>query len=289
MTPVRAALFIVLQSLIYGFGDPISKFAFAVIPVYSALVIRYGIAVAVLILLFGKRIVRELRSSRFKPLIVPSISIGIAYVAGNVAISLTEATTVAFLRSLAIVFTPILAFLVYGISCSWKQLPIIFLMLVGLYLLCGVADKGFSGIGAGEILALVSAITLAGSLVFGKNALENTTPLALTMVQTVATGIITLLATLFIDGKIDFSNADGLSLAILAYIGIACTVGGYLLQNAALGAISAKTTALLQCSCPVITAGFSYVLLGERLTANGVIGCVIILVCLVVQSLIQDE
>lgn len=74
MTPVRAALFIVLQSLIYGFGDPISKFAFAVIPVYSALVIRYGIAVAVLILLFGKRIVRELRSSRFKPLIVPSIS-----------------------------------------------------------------------------------------------------------------------------------------------------------------------------------------------------------------------
>ena len=73
-------------------------------------------------------------------------------------------------------------------------MTIIFLMLVGLYLLCGVADKGFSGIGAGEILALVSAITLAGSLVFGKNALENTTPLALTMVQTVATGIIKLIS-----------------------------------------------------------------------------------------------
>ncbi|WP_027407190.1 DMT family transporter [Anaerovibrio sp. RM50] len=288
MTPVRAILFIILQSVIYGFGDPISKYAFEIVPVYSALVIRYGIAIAVLFLFAGERIIRDLKGSKIKPLILPSISIGIAYVVGNVAISLTEATTVAFLRSLAIVFTPVLAFLCYGISCSWKQIPVLLLMLVGLYLLCGVADNGISGVGAGEILAMISALTLAASLVFGKNALESTTPLGLTTVQTVVTGIITLFATFLIDGKIDFSTVDGLSLAILVYIGIACTIGGYLLQNAALGVISARTIALLQCSCPVITALFSFILLGEVLSFNGMLGCVIILICLLVQNVIKE-
>lgn len=288
MTPVRAILFIILQSVIYGFGDPISKYAFEIVPVYSALVIRYGIAIAVLFLFAGKRIIRDLKGSKIKPLILPSISIGIAYVVGNVAISLTEATTVAFLRSLSIVFTPVLAFLCYGISCSWKQIPVLLLMLVGLYLLCGVADNGISGVGAGEILAMISALTLAASLVFGKNALESTTPLGLTTVQTVVTGIITLLATFLIDGKIDFSTVDGLSLAILAYLGIACTIGGYLLQNAALGVIHARTIALLQCSCPVITALFSFILLGEALSFNGMLGCVIILICLLAQNLIKE-
>ena len=71
-------------------------------------------------------------------------------------------------------------------------------------------------------------------------------------------------------------------------IGIACTIGGYLLQNAALGVISARTIALLQCSCPVITALFSFILLGEALSFNGMLGCVIILICLLAQNLIKE-
>ena len=289
MTPMKAVLCILLQSLIYGFGDPISKYAFEIVPVYSALVIRYGIAITVLFLFAGKRIINELKNSKIRPLLLPSISIAIAYVVGNVAISLTEATTVAFLRSLAIIFTPVLAFVCYRISCSWKQIPILLLMLMGLYFLCGVTDNGFSGIGVGEILALISALTLTGSLVFGQNALESTTPLGLTTVQTVATGIVTIVATFAIDGKVDFSTVDGLSFAILAYIGIACTIGGYLLQNAALGTISAKTIALLQCSCPVMTAGFAFLLLNEQLSLNGMIGCVIILVCLILQNYVKED
>ena len=42
---------ILLQSLLYGFGDPISKFAFDVMPVYSLLVLRYSMALVVLLLL----------------------------------------------------------------------------------------------------------------------------------------------------------------------------------------------------------------------------------------------
>ena len=37
-------MLIVLQSLVYGFGDPISKIAFEIVPVYSMMTVRYTIA-----------------------------------------------------------------------------------------------------------------------------------------------------------------------------------------------------------------------------------------------------
>ena len=41
--------FIFLQSVLYGFGDPISKAAYEVLPVYSLLTARYAIALVFLV------------------------------------------------------------------------------------------------------------------------------------------------------------------------------------------------------------------------------------------------
>lgn len=54
---------ILLQSLLYGFGDPITKDAFEVMPVFSLLTIRYSIAFLVLFLFSGKQVIADLRSS----------------------------------------------------------------------------------------------------------------------------------------------------------------------------------------------------------------------------------
>lgn len=288
MSKRMAVACILAQSIIYGIGDPISKYAFDVMSVYPALILRYSIALVAIMLLAGKYVIEEVKSKSLRPLLLPGVCIGTAYVTGNVGLSLTEATTVAFLRSLAIVFTPVMAFAVYKTTCGWKQVPIILLMLAGLYLLCGVAEQGISAVGAGELLTLVSALCLAGALVFGQNALISFTPLTLTTVQTACTAVITFGAALLFRVPLDFSRGDVPSVCIVAYLAIACTIGGYLLQNSALGVISAKTTALLQCSCPVLTAFFSYVLIDERLSVYGMVGCVIILICLVLQSLIKE-
>ena len=100
---------ILLQSLLYGFGDPISKFAFDVMPVYSLLVLRYSMALVVLLLLFGKRIWKGLKQCSVKDWILPTLCMSGAYVVNNIALDLTAATSVAFLRSLATVMTPLLA------------------------------------------------------------------------------------------------------------------------------------------------------------------------------------
>ena len=96
-------MLIILQSVVYGFGDPISKIAFEVTPVYSMMTVRYSIAFLVCFILFHKRIIRTVKTVPVKAWLIPGLCIGLTYLLNNVALSLTDATSVAFLRSLSVV------------------------------------------------------------------------------------------------------------------------------------------------------------------------------------------
>ena len=278
---------ILLQSLLYGFGDPISKFAFDVMPVYSLLVLRYSMALVVLLLLFGKRIWKGLKGCSVKDWILPTLCMAGAYVVNNIALDLTAATSVAFLRSLATVMTPLLALVVYRRTYRWQHIPIQCLVVVGLYLLCGLG--GLSGFGLGEVLSLLSALLLAGSLVFGEHALERVDPITLSTLQVAASVLMAAICAPILNGGLHLELTTPTIWAIITYMAIGCTLAGYLLQNAALTTLSSRTAALLQCACPVLTAVFSRFVLDERLSVAGVIGAVIILICVVAETLLENE
>ncbi|MBR4131689.1 MAG: DMT family transporter [Oscillospiraceae bacterium] len=268
---------ILLQSLLYGFGDPISKAAYERIPVCSLLAVRYLIAFAFLMLLAGKTVVRELRSMRSFAWIAPSVCIAVSYVLSNLALKLTAATSVAFLRSLATVMTPLLALIFFRKRYGLAHAAVGLASVLGLYLLCSFG--GLSGFGMGEILSLLGALTMAGALLFGEKALSQMRPLTLTTVQAAASTTVAFLAALLFEGGVRVSQASCDIWAIIVYLAIGCTAAGYLLQNHALRSISARTVALLQCACPVFTAAFSYLILRERLSAAGMLGALIILLC----------
>ena len=278
---------ILLQSLLYGFGDPISKFAFDVMPVYSLLVLRYSMALVVLLLLFGKRIWKGLKQCSVKDWILPTLCMAGAYVVNNIALDLTAATSVAFLRSLATVMTPLLALAAYRRTYRWQHIPIQCLVIVGLYLLCGLG--GLSGFGLGEVLSLLSALLLAGSLVFGEHALERVDPITLSTLQVAASVLMAAICAPIFNGGLHLELTTPTIWAIITYMAIGCTLAGYLLQNAALTTLSSRTAALLQCACPVLTAVFSRFVLDERLSVAGVIGAVIILICVVAETLLENE
>ena len=275
--------FILLQNTLYGFGDPISKAAYEVLPVYSLLSARYGIALAFLLLCFGRRILRGLKACSWRDWLLPSLCIGGAYVVGNIALVLTAATAVAFLRSLSTVMTPLLAWVLFRRRLGIRHIPVLVLSVVGLYLLCGLG--GLSGFGLGEILALVTALLLSGALIFGEKAVERVDPITLTAVQTAASVAMALVCALVVEKGIHLEAATGKHWAIIVYLALACTVAGYLLQNAALGTLSARVVALLQCICPVMTALFSFLLLGEQLSPVGLIGAAILLGCVAAETM----
>ena len=104
------ALLILLQSVLYGFGNPLSKIGFESITVLWCLGIRFSGAAA--LLLFGRRTVRTLRAAPLKAWLPCSLAMAAAYASCNMALQFTTATNVGFLMSLPVLFTPALARLV---------------------------------------------------------------------------------------------------------------------------------------------------------------------------------
>ena len=281
----QAEALIVLQSLVYGFGDPISKLAFEVTPVYTMMTVRYLIAFAVSFLVFHKRISRTVRTVPVKAWLIPGVCISLHYILNNVALALTDATSVAFLRSLSIVITPAFAFLVYRTNYKWQHIVLQILVLPGMYLLC--VRGGLSGIGTGEAVALVAAFMSAGALVFSKRYLDMVDPVSMTALMAGCSAAIALIGTLLFENGIQLKTTTPQAWAIIMYLAIACTFLGYLMQNLALTRISDRSVALIQSLCPVMTAVFSFFLLGETLSTAGMAGAGIIVASVALASIIH--
>lgn len=273
---------ILLQSVLYGFGDPISKAAYETTPLFTLLTLRYCMAFAALWLLWGKRVVIHLKTTPVRAWLLPGCAIGLSYVLSNLALTLAPATSVAFLRSLATILTPLLALILYGRRPGWKHVAVQFLTLPGLWLLCGAG--GLSRFGAGEAVAILSAVFMAAALVLGQNSLRTVDPITLTTMQSGCSALFALVCALFMEGGVRAGSVTPDVWAVIFYLAIFCTLAGYLLQNKALEKISARSVALLQCLCPVVTAVFSFLLLGEKLTPTGMAGAAIILLCVAAES-----
>ena len=72
------ALLILLQSVLYGFGNPLSKIGFESITVLWCLGIRVSGAAALMLLLFGRRTVRTLRAAPLKAWLPCSLAMAAA-------------------------------------------------------------------------------------------------------------------------------------------------------------------------------------------------------------------
>ena len=276
-----AEMLIVIQCLVYGFGDPISKIAFEVVPVYTMMTVRYSIAFVFCFAIFGKRIVRTVKTVPLKSWLIPGLCIGLSYVLNNVALDLTEATSVAFLRSLSVVITPLMAFIAFRKKYSLKNIAVQILVLPGVYLLC--VRGGLSGFGAGEVAALLAAALMAATLVFTGKYIDQVDPVSMTALQAGCSALLALAGSLLVEGGVHPGTATPKAWLIILYLAILCTFLGYLLQNLALTKISERSVSLIQTLCPVMTAVFSLILLGERLSAAGIIGAAIIIICSVVE------
>ncbi|MBR0400662.1 MAG: DMT family transporter [Mogibacterium sp.] len=297
-----------LQSVVYGFGDPISKIAFEVTPVYSMMSVRYSIAFITIFIMFRKRVIHTLRTAPVKTWLFPGLFIGMSYLLNNVALALTDATSVAFLRSLSVIITPAIAFLIYRKHYKWQHILIQVMVLPGMYLLC--VRGGLSGFGIGETVAIFAAVLMAATLVLSqrflsagaeqyckddsKSNFQNQSeisfgaaeaaanpidPVSLTALQAGCSAALALAGAAFFEGGLHLENTTPAAWAIILYLAILCTSLGYLMQNLALTRISERTVSLLQSLCPVMTAVFSFFLLGETLSPAGIAGAAIIITC----------
>lgn len=276
------AMLILLQSVVYGFGNPLSKIGFESISALWCLGIRFSGSAVLMLLLFGKRTWKAVKSAPVSSWLPCSLAMAAAYSSCNLALQFTTATNVGFLMSLPVLFTPLLERFLLKRPYPFQAIPVQLLVIVGLYLLC--FGGGSFAFGIGEALALVCALAVALALVFSEASLSSIDPVSMATAQTTVTGIVCLTAAFIFDDTAVLKNVTTEAWLVVAYLALTCTCLSYVLQNTALTKLSSYTVSMLQCTQPILTALFSFIMLKERLTLPGLIGAGIIMVCVVFEN-----
>ena len=184
--------------------------------------------------------------------------------------------------SLPVLIAPVLAIPVMHQKYQWRHLPVQLITVIGLFLLC--CNGGFFKFGIGEVLAFIFAACLAGHLVFGERTLQEMSVMSATALQLLFATAACFVCAFAADDISVLPGVTAEAWCIVAYLGIVCSIGGFLLQNKAVPNLSSRTVALLQCSQPILTAAASYFILGEALTPIGLLGAAIIIACLIIDS-----
>jgi len=280
-------LMIVLQCVIYGIGNPITKIAYESVPPFTLLAFRFALAALVMIVITGKNAMTELRSARIGDWMPAALCMAGAYILNNLALNLTTATTVGFLMALPVLFVPILAIVVLRRPYRWAFLPVQLAATAGLYLLC--SSGGAFHFGWGEALALIVALCVAGALVWGEKSLQNLSALTVSFAQIAITTILSITGALIFETSADLSAVQPAAWWVIVYLAILCSCLSYFLQNMALIHISSSLISLTQCTEPVFTAAAAFFILGEQLSATGWLGAAVLLACIIYGNYVEQK
>ncbi len=279
--------FIVLETLIFGSGNAITKMAYDSITPLWCLAIRFGLASAVFALFFGKRMVRSLRAAKVRSWLPAAVCMALSYLCCNVALDFTTATNVGFLVALPVVFAPILSSLVNRTRYPLAFLPFQVVVVAGLLLLCG--NGGSLVFGIGEVLALVSSVALAGALVFGKKGLAQLDAITIAGTQIGMAFALCLACAVAFEPIVDVAQVSPMAWGTIAFLALLSTCLTFFLQNVSLEKLPSTTVSLLLTGEPVFTALFSFLLLGETLSFVGLAGAALIVGAVVAATYVEGR
>lgn len=280
-------LMIVLQCVLWGIGNPITKIAYESITPFWCLVFRFVLAAVILLAVAGKRVIAELLAAPVADWMPVALCTAGAYITCNIAIGLTVVTTVGFLVSLSVLFVPFLAILILHRPYRWVFLPVQIAAAAGLYLLC--SNGGGFSFGWGEALAVIGAACMAGALVWGEKSLRNISPLAVSFSQIAVTTVLSIAGALVFERGTDLSAIRPAAWWVVVYLSVFCTCINYWLQNTALKHIPASMVSLTQCTEPALTGMASFLILGESLSGKGLLGSAIIIACIFYGNYIENK
>ncbi len=291
MTRLQADLTLGLAGLIWGFGFVAQKDALGHIGPFTFVAARFALsALVVLPLVWRERAFDRLCSARcgwqgYASLFALGATFSGAVLLQQVGIGTTTVTNTAFLTGLYIVMVPLAAWLLYRHRILPSALIAGALSVLGIWLLAGGSpDRMPQNFGLGDALVLGCTVCFAFQVpLLGQLAQRMRAPFILSFLQYLAVGVIALALAVRFE-TIDFAAIRDAWGSIL-YAGIASGGIAYTLQAVAQQHTPSADTAIIL-STESLFGGLGGVwLLGERLTATGMIGCGAIIAAIIVVEL----
>lgn len=278
-TPVNTArLSIIVSMLIFG---TIGIFVRHVPLPSSVIALVRGVVGTLFLLIFcclhKTPLRREAIQKNLGLLVLSGACIGFNWILLFEAYRYTTVATATLCYYLAPVFVILAAPILFGEKLTARKGGCVVAALVGMVFVSGVTPAGFSGVG--ELLGIlfgVGAAVLYASVVLMNKKLTQVQAFERTIVQLGAAALALLPYVLITQWGVDM-DWSGLSVPFLLVMGIVHTGIAYALYFGGIKELPAQTSALLSYIDPVSAIILSAVFLGERLTASGMIGAVLVL------------
>ena len=271
--PALAAL--VLVTAVWGLTFVQVKDAVALYPLFAFLALRFAIASIVLAAPAARRL-RSLGRSGWRAGVSLGLLLAAGYALQTAGLERTTVSSAGFITGLYVVFTPLLALLLFRTRAGVALWIGVLLAVLGLALL--------SGVGAGDPLG--DALVLAGSaayslqIVLMERHAPRYDPVAFTQAELLAAfGGFAVVAVAL--GQIELPRGWTVWGALLV-TGIFASALAFLVQTWAQRHTSATRTALAFALEPVFAGIFGFWLAGDRLGAIGWTGCAVIMAGIVV-------
>lgn len=276
--------YILMVCALWGLGNPILKISTASLSPFATVALRFTLAFFLLMLFAGRRVIRNIRVIPILPCVTVSLCMALAFTLGTYALMLTKATTAGFLMGIAVLFTPFLEPLLLRSRFHYKAMPSVFIAMVGMYLLCG-GDGDFH-FGIGELLAVLCSLSFALMLTLSEKYIGEVDPLTLSTLQCGVAALFGFVFAFVFDGGLHVTLSSQVIYPIL-YLSVCSTCITCVLQNTAMRSLPATFASVAFCMEPVFTAAFSFLLLGESLSALGFVGAVVVMLGVVSASILK--
>lgn len=275
MSRLSANLLLLLAGAVWGMGFVAQSTAMDAVGPWTYTAAKFAVAALALVpfaVIERRRAPMPLRPSARAGFVLVGLLLFMGAILQQIGIVTTSVTNAGFLTGLYVVFTPILAFVLLRARPHWVVWPSAFAAFAGIVLLGG---GGMAVPGFGDLLMVVCAVFYALQiLAIGVLAGPTGRPLTLSFVQFAVVAGLAAIGML----ALETPTLTGIAAAWkeILYGGLFSTAIAFTLQTIGQRHTTAAQAAIFLSSEALFAALFAALLLGERIAAIGLLGCVMI-------------
>lgn len=198
----------------------------------------------------------------------------------------TTSSKAGFITGLSVVLVPIFSLFILKIKPSMNAVTGVCIATIGLYLM---TMSGSSGVNIGDLLVFICAVGFAMQIVYTGKFSSQFPTLLLTVIQIGTVALFSSICAFFFESwqkvlqpEILFNREVLFALVVTSFL---ATAFAFFVQTYFQKYTSATHTALIFAMEPVFAAITAYLFANERMTTNGLIGSILILLGMVLAEL----
>lgn len=291
---LTAELLLIVTTFFWGTTFFLVKSTIEIIPTFPFLTIRFFLASVISLPIFLRQFFRK--KIPIRPNFIAGVIIGIfLWISFNfqtIGLQYTSSTVAAFITSLNVIFTPLLAISLFKAPISKRVLITSLAALIGVFLISGMFDYIIEGYNEssvdiipemfGNILIIICALAIAFHILFTGKYAPKTDPMALLFFQLLITAFLSAgTMILFQDFEIAYFNPSNWTETVwltLIVTVLFATTFAYMIQSyyQSKEIVSSSRVALIFSFEPIFAALAGFFVLREILSLIDILGAIII-------------